>query len=80
MKKDVSLIGLLTMLLVLTKNCKLSSDAADKVMSNNSLFESVVKQELNMSDMDLFRLFILCEQWQDGSNLDIFNFRLEKDV
>ena len=76
MKKDVSLIGLLTMLLVLTKNCKLSSDAADKVMSNNSLFESVVKQELNMSDMDLFRLFILCEKWQDGSNLEIFNFRL----
>ena len=76
MKKDVSLIGLLTMLLVLTKNCKLSSDAADKVMSNNSLFESVVKQELNMSDMDLFRLLVLCEQWQDGTNLEIFNFRL----
>jgi hypothetical protein len=76
MKKDVSLIGLVTMLAVLTKNCKLSSDAVNKIMSNNSLFESVVKQELNVSDMDLFRLFILCEKWQDGNNLDIFNFRL----
>jgi hypothetical protein len=24
----------------------------------------------------LFRLFILCEKWQDGNNLDIFGFRL----
>ena len=76
MKKDVSLIGLVTMLAVLTKNCKLSSDAVNKIMSNNSLFESVVKQELNMSDMDLFRLLILCEKWEDGNNLDIFGFRL----
>ena len=76
MKKDVSLIGLVTMLAVLTKNCNLSSDAVNKIMSNNSSFESVVKQELNMSDMDLFRLFILCEKWEDGNNLDIFGFRL----
>jgi len=76
MKKDVSLIGLVTMLAVLRKNCNLSSDAVNKIMSNNSLFESVVKHELNMSDMDLFRLFILCEKWEDGNNLDIFGFRL----
>ena len=81
MKKEISLIGLVTMLAVLKKNCKLSDSAVSKVMSNNSLFESVVKQELNVSDMDLFRLFILCEQWQDGTNLEIFNFRLgEKDA
>jgi hypothetical protein len=76
MNKNISLIGLVTMLAVLRKNCNLSSDAVNKIMSNNSLFESVVKQELNMSDMDLFRLFILCEKWEDGNNLDIFGFRL----
>lgn len=73
---NISLIGLVTMLAVLSKNCNLSDSAINKVMSNNSLFESVVKQELNMSDMDLFRLFILCEKWEDGNNLDIFGFRL----
>jgi hypothetical protein len=76
MNNKFSLIGLFTMLLVLKKNCKLSDNAVDLIMSNNSLFESVVKQELNMSDMDLFRLLILCEKWEDGDNLDIFGFRL----
>ena len=76
MNKNISLIGLVTMLAVLKKNCNLSSDAVNKIMSNNSSFESVVKQELNMSDMDLFRLLILCEKWEDGNNLDIFGFRL----
>jgi hypothetical protein len=76
MNKNISLIGLVTMLAVLRKNCNLSSNSVNEIMSNNSLFESVVKQELNMSDMDLFRLLILCEKWEDGNNLDIFGFRL----
>ena len=76
MKKEISLIGLVTMLAVLKKNCKLSDNAVDRIMSNNSLFESVVKQELNMSDMDLFKLFILCEKWQKDSSLEVFSFRL----
>ena len=80
MKKEISLIGLVTMLAVLKKNCKLSDNAVDRIMSNNRLFESVVKQELNMSNMDLFRLLILCEKWEKDSSLEVFNFRLEKDV
>ena len=80
MKKDISLIGLVTMLAVLKKNCKLSDNAVNRIMSNNRLFESVVKQELNMSNMDLFRLLILCEKWEKDSSLEVFNFRLEKDV
>lgn len=78
MASNISLISLITMLTVLNKNCKLSNSAVGRIMSDNSLFESVVKQELKMSDMDLFRLFILCEQWQDGTNVEIFNFRLSK--
>jgi hypothetical protein len=78
MNKNISLIGLVTMLAVLRKNCNLSENAVNDVMKNNSSFETIVKQELNMSDMDLFRLLILCEKWEDGNNLDIFGFRLDK--
>jgi len=76
MNNKFSLLGLFTMLLVLKKNCNLSDIAIDEITVNNNSFESIVKQELNMSDMDLFRLLILCEKWEDGNNLDIFNFRL----
>jgi hypothetical protein len=76
MNKNISLIGLVTMLAVLRKNCNLSENAVNDVMKNNSSFETIVKQELNMSDMDLFKLLILCEKWEDGKNLDIFGFRL----
>jgi hypothetical protein len=75
MNKNISLIGLVTVLAVLKKNCNLSEGAINSVMSGAN-FELVVKQELNMSDMDLFRLLILCEKWEDGNNLDIFGFRL----
>jgi hypothetical protein len=54
----------------------LSSNAVNEIMVDNSSFETIVKRELNMSDMDLFRLLILCEKWEDGDNLDIFGFRL----
>ena len=76
MNNKFSLIGLVTMLAVLRKNCKLSDNAVNRIMNDNSSFESIVKRELNMSDMDLFRLLVLCEKWEDGNNLDIFNFRL----
>ena len=77
MKREISLIGLVTMLTVLKKNCNLSDSAVNRIMNDNSSFESIVKHELNMSDMDLFRLFLLCEKWEDGNNLDIFGFRLD---
>jgi hypothetical protein len=76
MNKNISLIGLVTVLAVLKKNCNLSSNAVNEIMVDNSSFETIVKRELNMSDMDLFRLLILCEKWEDGNNLDIFGFRL----
>lgn len=76
MNKNISLIGLVTMLAVLKKNCNLSDNAVNEIMVNNSSFETIVKHELNMSDMDLFRLFILCEKWQKDSSLEVFSFRL----
>ncbi len=78
MNNKFSLIGLVTMLAVLRKNCNLSSNAVNEIMVDNSSFETIVKRELNMSDMDLFRLLILCEQWEDGTNLAIFGFRLSE--
>ena len=77
MNKNISLIGLVTMLAVLKKNCNLSDNAVNEIMVNNSSFETIVKHELNMSDMDLFRLFILCEKWQKDSSLEVFSFRIK---
>jgi hypothetical protein len=80
MKKDIvieiSLIGLVTILAVLRKNCNLSDSAVNWTMNNSEDFETIVKQELNMSDTDLLRLLTLCKKWEDGNNLDIFGFRL----
>ena len=72
-----SMIGLVTMLAVLKKNCNLSEGAINSVMSGAN-FELVVKQELNISSTDMFRLLVLCEQWEDGTNLEIFGFRLSE--
>jgi hypothetical protein len=72
-----SMIGLVTMLAVLKKNCNLSECAINSVMSGAN-FELVVKQELNITDSDMFRLLVLCEQWEDGTNLEIFGFRLSE--
>jgi hypothetical protein len=71
------MIGLVTMLAVLKKNCNLSDTAINSVMSGAN-FELVVKQELNITDSDMFRLLVLCEQWEDGTNLEIFGFRLSE--
>ena len=75
--KEISLIGLVTGLAVLHKNCKLSSDAVNKVMEKHSSFESVVKQELNMSDADYIKLASLIYSWQHEGSIEVFSFVLE---
>ena len=77
MKKDISLIGLVTGLAVLRKNCNLSDDAVIRIMANNSSFETIVKHELNMSDADYIKLVSLINSWQDNSSLEIFSFVLD---
>lgn len=78
MNKNISLIGLVTGLAVLTKNCKLSKNAVNEIMVNNSSFETIVKHELNMSDADYIKLVSLINNWQDNSSLEVFDFGLEK--
>ena len=75
--KEISLIGLVTGLAVLTKNCKLSSNAVNEIMVHNSSFETIVKHELNMSDADYVKLVGLINDWQDNSSLEIFSFVLD---
>ena len=75
--KAISLIGLVTGLAVLRKNCKLSDDAVNRIIANNSSFETIVKQELKMSDADFIKLVGLINEWQDNSSLEIFSFVLD---
>ena len=74
----MSLIGLVTILAVLRKNCNLSENAVVWTMNNSEDFETIVKQELDMSDTDLLRLLTLCKKWEDGNDLEIFSFELRK--
>jgi|APGre2960657373_1045057.scaffolds.fasta_scaffold597700_2 hypothetical protein len=78
MNKNISLIGLVTGLAVLKKNCNLSDNAVNEIMVHNSSFETIVKHETNMSDMDYIKLVGLINDWQDNSSLEVFGFRLDK--
>ena len=71
---SVSLIGLVTMLAVLKKNCNLSDSAINKVMGDNSLFKSVVQEELNLSERAFGALVSLITDWETSGSLEIFSF------
>ena len=77
MSCSVSLIGLVTMLAVLRKNCNLSDSAINKVMGDNSLFKSVVQEELNLSEESFSALVSLITAWETSGSLEIFGFGKE---
>jgi hypothetical protein len=74
---SVSLIGLVTMLAVLKKNCNLSDSAINKVIGDNNLFKSVVQEELNLSEEGFGTLVSLITAWETSGSLDVFSFGKE---